>query len=154
VIIWSETQAGGRAKGTLSRHCRMDLPGVQCAAALRTDTQQKCFGSPEHWLQAFLRLGFGSLLLVLCRGCPRRSRNGASWGDWCFGCGFWMAGGERCPGCPGRGAPLCNRACLTAPLSPRMPLLEGKFLLGARKTATRSWKGSHHPRRETTGSMG
>lgn len=39
-------------------------------------------------------------------------------------------------------------------LSPRMPLPEGKFLLGARKTATRSWKGSRRPRRETTGSTG
>lgn len=76
---------------------------------------------------------------------------GGAVGVWLMG--LWLLQDELC-WLPRMQSCLHTHPCLTALLSPRMPLLEGRFLLGARKTATRCWKGSHHPRRGTTGSTG
>lgn len=93
-----------------------------------------------------LHLDLGSLVLVLHCGCPwvRSRALGDAVGVWLMG--LWLLQDKLSWLLPSA------HPCLTALLSPRMPLLEGRFLLGARKTATRCWKGSHHPRRGTTGS--
>lgn len=74
---------------------------------------------------------------------------------WQNALGFCAAGSglllvEAPWGCGAFGLSCCTLCSWL--LSSRMPLQEGKCSLGARKTATKSWKGSRHPHRETTGS--